>query len=121
MFLLKYLGLTLLQRNKKEKTAVIRCRVCDANFGTPINDLFEPVDVYCKWIDACENANKEESSELPRAKGKGDAVGKRGSGYVEDEELEYDRNNKGRSGMSSQRSSQFVDEDEDEEDEDEDY
>ena len=43
---------------RKEHSAVIRCRVCDANYQTFVTELSEPVDVYCQWIDACEDANK---------------------------------------------------------------
>jgi transcription elongation factor Elf1 len=31
--------------------------VCDANFQTSIHYLTEPVDVFCEWIDSCEEEN----------------------------------------------------------------
>jgi len=40
------------------------CRVCKKQFSATISgnyfniELSAPVDVYCEWIDACENVNK---------------------------------------------------------------
>ena len=44
----------------ERKTGSIRCRICGEEFNTPITDLYEAVDVYNDWIDACEEANKLE-------------------------------------------------------------
>ena len=66
-------------RKNSEGIAVIACRVCEASYKMAINGTFssscppfwhvtdavvalgltEPVDVYCDWIDACEDVNAE--------------------------------------------------------------
>lgn len=43
---------------KKNLSAVIHCRICDAKYQAIVTELTEPVDVYCEWIDACEDANR---------------------------------------------------------------
>ncbi|CEP03153.1 Transcription elongation factor 1 like protein [Plasmodiophora brassicae] len=48
---------------RSENVAEISCRICDANYRMPINSLTEPVDVYCEWIDECEQANAEEDDD----------------------------------------------------------
>ncbi|KAL1411078.1 hypothetical protein Q8F55_002027 [Vanrija albida] len=32
----------------------LSCKVCGQKFSTPINNLSAAVDVYCDWVDACE-------------------------------------------------------------------
>ena len=34
-------------------------RVAAAGFSAPIHYLSEPIDVFCEWIDECEEANEE--------------------------------------------------------------
>ncbi|XP_017782697.1 PREDICTED: transcription elongation factor 1 homolog [Nicrophorus vespilloides] len=43
--------------DKGRNTAKISCRVCKEDFQTNINILYDPIDVYNDWIDACELAN----------------------------------------------------------------
>lgn len=47
-----------MKRNRKDGTAVIKCRICDAAYQMMISSLSEPVDVYTEWIDKCEQANQ---------------------------------------------------------------
>eukprot|EP00177_Eucheuma_denticulatum_P002512 GFKZ01004508.1.p1 GENE.GFKZ01004508.1~~GFKZ01004508.1.p1 ORF type:complete len:148 (+),score=28.06 GFKZ01004508.1:56-445(+) len=35
----------------------VECRMCGVKYSTIINRLEEEIDVYSKWIDACEVAN----------------------------------------------------------------
>ena len=44
--------------DRDRKTGFISCAVCLEEFQTLITHLSEPVDVYCDWIDACEEANQ---------------------------------------------------------------
>ena len=39
---------------------MIQCTVCMEDYKCSVNYLSEPVDVYSEWIDACEEANKED-------------------------------------------------------------
>ena len=43
-----------------DNSAMIQCQICMEDFKCAVNYLSEPVDVYSEWIDACEEANKEE-------------------------------------------------------------
>ena len=43
--------------DREKQVGLVQCDVCHASFTTMINALSEPVDVYCDWIDACEDAN----------------------------------------------------------------
>ena len=38
----------------------VACGVCREEFVSNIDSLAEPVDVYASWIDACEEANKQQ-------------------------------------------------------------
>lgn len=40
----------------------IECRVCGVKFTCNIHSLDEEIDVYSKWIDACEEANTKKST-----------------------------------------------------------
>lgn len=44
---------------RDEKVGRVECRVCGAKFRAIINHLDEEIDMYHKWIDACEEASKE--------------------------------------------------------------
>ncbi|KAL6631625.1 Elf1-domain-containing protein [Neocallimastix sp. 'constans'] len=39
------------------KVGELKCRICGANYQSPINSLSHPIDVYSDWIDACEELN----------------------------------------------------------------
>lgn len=43
----------------------IECRICGVKFSTLINRLEEEIDVYSKWIDACEDANRDPNAVEP--------------------------------------------------------
>lgn len=45
----------------------VECRVCGVKFSALINRLEEEIDVYSKWIDACEEANRDPNA-LPEHK-----------------------------------------------------
>ena len=45
--------------NFKDKVGKLRCRRCSDGYSCVINDLSAPVDVYCTWIDALEEANRK--------------------------------------------------------------
>lgn len=40
----------------------VECRVCSAKFRTIITRLDEEVDLYHKWMDACEDATKDDKA-----------------------------------------------------------
>merc|ERR1712226_282285 len=44
----------------QRKVGSVNCAVCGEQFGTTINYLTEPLDIYSEWIDACELANNAE-------------------------------------------------------------
>mmetsp|Transcript_39768 Transcript_39768/g.62105 ORF Transcript_39768/g.62105 Transcript_39768/m.62105 type:complete len:115 (-) Transcript_39768:1611-1955(-) len=44
---------------KKAKFGGVKCSVCDTKWETTITALTEPIDIYCEWVDACEEANKQ--------------------------------------------------------------
>lgn len=37
----------------------VECRVCGVKYSSIIHRLEEEIDVYSKWIDACEAANRD--------------------------------------------------------------
>ena len=45
--------------DRKSSTGKLKCRICGAGFSAPIHYLSEPIDVFCEWIDECEEANEE--------------------------------------------------------------
>ena len=51
------------QMKHKEGTAALSCRVCGATYSCGITFLDEPVDVFCQWIDQCEEAAAQEAAE----------------------------------------------------------
>lgn len=40
----------------------VECRICSAKYRSIISHLDEEIDLYHKWIDACEEASKEKSA-----------------------------------------------------------
>lgn len=55
----------------------VECRICTVKYSTHIHRLEEEIDVYSKWIDACEAANNPQL-EAPITPTKGVAVSLRG-------------------------------------------
>ncbi|CAJ1428766.1 unnamed protein product [Effrenium voratum] len=51
-----------------EKIGFLKCRVCSANFSSPISYLSEAVDVYSDWVDKCAEVNYEPEADEPAAK-----------------------------------------------------
>lgn len=45
----------------------VECRVCGVKYNTVITHLDEEIDLYHKWLDACEeaSANKEKENAAP--------------------------------------------------------
>lgn len=43
------------------KVGRVECRVCGAKYKSIITHLDEEIDLYHKWIDACEEASKEKT------------------------------------------------------------
>ena len=46
--------------DRKTETGAIGCRVCGENFQCRITPLSDPVDVFCEWTDALEEAQHGE-------------------------------------------------------------
>ncbi|MEO2192863.1 MAG: transcription elongation factor 1 family protein [bacterium] len=42
--------------DRKMKLGKLVCKACSESWGTEINALTEPIDLYSAWIDACEEA-----------------------------------------------------------------
>ncbi|WWC60973.1 uncharacterized protein I303_103550 [Kwoniella dejecticola CBS 10117] len=40
--------------DKQSMFGHLSCKVCGQKFTSPVNNLSVPVDVYCDWVDACE-------------------------------------------------------------------
>ena len=40
--------------DRKAKLGKLTCKACAETWGTEINALTEPIDIYSEWIDACE-------------------------------------------------------------------
>merc|ERR1711865_558065 len=51
------------QIDKKRFLGTVSCRVCSAEYQMMTDYLTEPVDVFCAWIDDCEEANDVASTE----------------------------------------------------------
>ncbi|WVQ78548.1 hypothetical protein IAT38_000634 [Cryptococcus sp. DSM 104549] len=47
----------------------LSCKVCGQKYSAPINNLSVAVDVYCEWVDACEEvrAKQPPKKQAPRA------------------------------------------------------
>lgn len=43
------------------KIGRVECRVCSAKYRSIITHLDEEIDLYHKWIDACEEASKDKA------------------------------------------------------------
>ena len=44
-------------RDRKNKVANLKCRVCAQGFElSPINYLMQPIDVFCAWVDELEES-----------------------------------------------------------------
>ncbi|TXT13666.1 hypothetical protein VHUM_01033 [Vanrija humicola] len=45
----------------------LSCKVCGQKFSTPINNLSAAVDVYCDWVDACEELRVKQPKKIVKA------------------------------------------------------
>lgn len=54
--------------NKKAKIGTVRCSQCNVDWSTTTSALSEPIDIFCEWVDAAEEANAERPS-APRGGG----------------------------------------------------
>ena len=60
-----FLGLTThvsnthIYRDRKNKTATLKCRICAQSFElSPINYLMQPIDIFCAWVDELEESQR---------------------------------------------------------------
>ncbi|OCF36449.1 hypothetical protein I317_01939 [Kwoniella heveanensis CBS 569] len=115
----------------------LNCKICGQRFTTPINNLAVAVDVYCDWVDACEEVRAKQPPKQraprgpsPRAHGQagGASFDPDGGPHPEDEERdaegevdEYDGDEAAAPSRKVRRVQEDYDNDNDEdEDEDED-
>eukprot|EP00802_Teleaulax_amphioxeia_P023100 Tamp_23633.p2 GENE.Tamp_23633~~Tamp_23633.p2 ORF type:complete len:116 (+),score=32.07 Tamp_23633:80-427(+) len=61
--------------NKKAKIGNVRCSQCNVDWSTTTTALSEPIDIFCEWVDAAEEAN----ADRPAAASGGRASGARAS------------------------------------------
>ncbi|PWA00421.1 hypothetical protein BB558_003529 [Smittium angustum] len=47
--------------DRNSKIGTLSCKVCQVNYQTVTNNLSVAIDIYSEWIDACEEAKKQES------------------------------------------------------------
>lgn len=85
---------------RDEKVGRVECRVCGAKFRAIINHLDEEVDLYHKWIDACEEASKDDHGVGPSMPS-GSVGGDGGSGMRGSPKNIARRTSSGRGGSSS--------------------
>ena len=45
--------------NKKARIGTVRCSQCNVDWSTTTSALSEPIDVFCEWVDAAEEANAD--------------------------------------------------------------
>mmetsp|Transcript_21970 Transcript_21970/g.38912 ORF Transcript_21970/g.38912 Transcript_21970/m.38912 type:complete len:93 (-) Transcript_21970:133-411(-) len=44
--------------------ASLECRVCGAKYQTTeVNFLTEPIDIFCEWLDRCQEENEAQDDE----------------------------------------------------------
>ncbi|WVQ98880.1 hypothetical protein IAU59_006011 [Kwoniella sp. CBS 9459] len=112
----------------------LNCKICGQRFTTPINNLAVAVDVYCDWVDACEEVRAKQPPKQraprgpsPRAHGQagGASFDPDGGPHPEDEdrdaEGEVDDYDDAAPSKKVRRVQEDYDDDEDQdEDEDED-
>ncbi|KIR28855.1 hypothetical protein I309_02350 [Cryptococcus deuterogattii LA55] len=78
----------------------LHCKVCGQKYSTPINNLSAAVDVYCDWVDACEDIRQQQPPKQRAPRGPDPLTHGQagGAGYdpegaeEEDEEQEYNFN-----------------------------
>ncbi|ORY24958.1 transcription elongation factor Elf1 like-domain-containing protein [Naematelia encephala] len=46
--------------DKSTMTGTLRCKHCEREFRSPINNLSAPVDVFCDWVDAAEELRQKQ-------------------------------------------------------------
>ena len=44
--------------NKKAKLGQVRCSQCNVDWSTTTTALSEPIDIFCEWVDAAEEASR---------------------------------------------------------------
>ncbi|BEI79566.1 hypothetical protein CcaverHIS002_0100950 [Cutaneotrichosporon cavernicola] len=80
---------------KIDKSAMfghLTCKVCGQKFTTPINNLSAAVDVYCDWVDACEEARQKQPKKfkVPKAASPPPAISAALNDEEDDEDDDYD-------------------------------
>ncbi|KAJ2730643.1 hypothetical protein IW152_005107 [Coemansia sp. BCRC 34962] len=46
--------------DRKIRVGSLKCKVCSATYQAALNALSDPIDVYSEWIDACDEAKRQE-------------------------------------------------------------
>ena len=69
----------------KAKIGRLTCRVCAVTYQMKINYLFEPIDVYCSWIDSTKAMNDNEAAGNSRG-GSSSSSSRQADVYSSDEE-----------------------------------
>ncbi|KAK4686387.1 transcription elongation factor 1, partial [Tremellales sp. Uapishka_1] len=126
------MGSELKQCSQSDKQAMfgsLNCKICGQKYATPINNLSVAVDVYCDWVDACEEVNLKQPPKkravrapepLDHGSGGGATLDIRNKAIVEaDEDAEGDDDDDDER-PSGGKNSQRRDEDDEDEDADED-
>ncbi|OWT41338.1 hypothetical protein J008_01279 [Cryptococcus neoformans] len=76
----------------------LHCKVCGQKYSTPINNLSAAVDVYCDWVDACEEVRQQQPPKQRAPRGPDPLTHGQAGGAAydpegeEDEEQEYNFN-----------------------------
>ena len=71
--------------NKKARIGTVRCSQCNVDWSTTTSALSEPIDVFCEWVDAAEEANAGPSD--PRAGGGAAAARARAESDDDDDDV----------------------------------
>ncbi|WWC69340.1 uncharacterized protein I206_103278 [Kwoniella pini CBS 10737] len=112
--------------DKQSMFGHLSCKVCGQKYTSPVNNLSVPVDVYCDWVDACEEVRARQPvkqrpvrapSPLAHGQAGGAAFDPDGAQDEDAEGEEEDYDSRARTKPSKSRRD---DEEDGEEDEDED-
>ncbi|WWC89886.1 uncharacterized protein L201_004814 [Kwoniella dendrophila CBS 6074] len=110
--------------DKQSMFGHLSCKICGQKFTTPINTLSVPVDVYCDWVDACEEVRAKQPPKQRPARGPSPLAHGRAGGAAfdpdapQDEDAEGEEDYDERPAKTKSSSRRDVDEDEDDLDED---
>ncbi|GFZ45703.1 Transcription elongation factor 1 [Saitozyma sp. JCM 24511] len=133
--------------DKQVMFGTLHCKVCGQHYSSPINNLSVAVDVYCDWVDACEEIRlkqppKQRAPKAPNplehgyagganlnlhsndvdddAEGEADEDADADADADADEDDARESRRPGGGGQTGRKSAAEVDEDDDDDDEDDD-